>query len=301
MRIGVAATPDVAIPTLNWLLHSEHEIALIITQPDRPAGRGRNLQQSVVGDWAKEHQIAVIKPENSSELIGKIEELDLVLTIAYGVLLPQTILDLPKNGFLNLHFSLLPAYRGAAPVQRALQNGETVTGVSVFQLDKDMDTGPIFAQESIAIDTSWRSFELLQQLADLGPEVVQRAFTMIENGSSAQLHVGSVSIDPKSDKAEAQIDFSKDAMHISKCVRAFTNDPGAWTVWKGEPFKICATGSISAQIGHPGEISVADNAVFVSTGSGSLQLLRVIPAGKKEMDAIAWARGARLNGGESFG
>ena len=301
MRIGVAATPDVAIPTLHWLLHSEHEIALIITQPDRPAGRGRTLQQSVVGDWGNEHQIAVIKPENSSELVGKIEELDLVLTIAYGVLLPQTILDLPKNGFLNLHFSLLPAYRGAAPVQRALQNGDIVTGVSVFQLDKGMDTGPLFAQESIAIDTSWRSFELLQQLADLGPGVVQRAFTMIENGSSAQLQVGSVSIAPKIEKAEAKIDFAKDAMHISNCVRAFTYDPGAWTVWKGEPFKVCATGSISAQIGHPGEISVADNTVFVSTGSGSLQLLRVIPAGKKEMDAIAWARGARLNGGESFG
>ena len=301
MRIGVAATPDVAIPTLNWLLHSEHEIALIITQPDRPAGRGRNLQQSVVGDWANEHQIAVIKPENPSELLGRIEELDLVLTIAYGVLLPQPILDLPKNGFLNLHFSLLPAYRGAAPAQRALHNGETITGVTVFQLDKGMDTGPIFAQQSITIDASWRSFELLQQLADLGPEVVQRAFTMIENGSSAQLQVGSVSIAPKIDKAEAKIDFTKDALNISNCVRAFTYEPGAWTLWKGEPFKICATGSIGAQIGHAGEISVADNAVFVSTGSGSLQLLRVIPAGKKEMDAIAWARGARLNGGENFG
>ena len=123
MRIGVAATPDVAIPTLNWLLESDHEIALIITQPDRPAGRGQLLQQTVVAEWARGHQITLIKPESSQELLGTIDDLDLVLTIGYGVLLPESILSLPKHGFLNLHFSLLPAYRGAAPAQRALQNG----------------------------------------------------------------------------------------------------------------------------------------------------------------------------------
>lgn len=301
MRIGVAATPGVAIPTLNWLLHSEHEVALIITQPDRPAGRGRNLQQSIVAEWAALHQIQVLKPENPKELIGKIEDLDLVLTIGYGVLLPQSILDLPKKGFLNLHFSLLPAYRGAAPAQRALHSGEIVTGVTVFQLDKGMDTGPIFAQESIAIESSWRSFELLQHLANLGPEVVKRAFQMIDNGIQARDQVGVSSFAPKIDKAEAKIDFTNDAIYISNCIRAFTYEPGAWTLWKGEPFKICAAGSISTHIGIPGEVSVSDNSVFVSTGSGLLQLLRVIPAGKKEMDAIDWARGARLNSGDTFG
>ena len=109
MRIGVAATPDVAIPTLNWLLQSDHEIALIITQPDRPSGRGQILQQTAVAEWAHNHQIPVVKPESSQELVGKVEDLDLVLTIGYGVLLPESILSLPKNGFLNLHFSLLPA------------------------------------------------------------------------------------------------------------------------------------------------------------------------------------------------
>lgn len=301
MRIGVAATPDVALPTLNWLLHSKHEIALIITQPDRPAGRGRNLQQSVVADWAIDHQIPVVKPERPSDLVGKIEDLDVVLTIAYGVLLPEHVLKLPKMGFLNLHFSLLPAFRGAAPVQRALQNGETVTGVSVFQLDKGMDTGPVYVQESIAIDASWRSFELLHQLASLGPKAIEQAFEMIESGVSAQAQVGVASIASKIDKSEAKIDFDKDAQYISNCIRAFTYEPGAWTQWKGDPFKICATGLIVADAGITGQISVRDNTVFVSTGSGLLQLLRVIPAGKKEMDAIAWARGAHLNGGESFG
>jgi len=301
MRIGVAATPDVAIPTLNWLLQSEHEIALIITQPDRPAGRGRLLQQSLVGQWAHNHQIPLIKPVNSDELTGKIEQLELVLTIGYGVLLPESILALPKRGFLNLHFSLLPAYRGAAPAQRALHRGETVTGVTVFQLDKGMDTGPIFTQESIDIDPSWRSLELLEHLANLGPEVVKRSFEMIQSGQDPHAQVGVASAAPKMSKAEAKIDFNQDATQISNAIRAFTYEPGAWTIWKGEPFKVCAVEVSAEVIGKPGQVSVIDNSVIVSTGSNALRLLRVIPAGKKEMDAIDWARGAHLIGGEVFG
>ena len=301
MRIGVAATPDVAIPTLNWLLHSGHEVSVIITQPDRPAGRGRLLQQSVVADWAQEHQIPVLKPESSNELLGKIEHLDLVLTIGYGVLLPESILSLPKKGFLNLHFSLLPAYRGAAPAQRALHNGEDVTGVTVFQLDKGMDTGPIFAQESTAIDPSWRSFELLGHLASLGPEVVKRSLEMIESGQNSHAQVGVASSAPKITKAEAKIDFKIHSTQISNAIRAFTYEPGAWTLWKGEPFKICSVRASDEVVGKPGEVSLIDKSLFVGTGSDALELLRVIPSGKKEMDAIDWARGARLSGGEIFG
>jgi methionyl-tRNA formyltransferase len=301
VRIGVAATPDVAIPTLNWLLHSGHEVSVIITQPDRPAGRGRLLQQSVVADWAQEHQISVLKPESSDELLGKIEHLELVLTIGYGVLLPESILSLPKKGFLNLHFSLLPAYRGAAPAQRALHNGEEVTGVTVFQLDKGMDTGPIFSQESIAIDPSWRSFELLGHLASLGPEVVKRSLEMIESGQSSHAQVGVASSAPKITKTEAKIDFKDHSTQISNAIRAFTYEPGAWTLWRGEPFKICSVRASDAVVGRPGEVSVIDKSLFVGTGSTALELLRVIPSGKKEMDAIDWARGARLIGGEIFG
>ena len=301
MRIGVAATPDVAIPTLNWLLQSDHDIALIITQPDRPSGRGQILQQTVVAEWAHNHQIPVMKPESSQELVGKVEDLDLVLTIGYGVLLPESILLLPKKGFLNLHFSLLPAYRGAAPAQRALHNGEVVTGVTVFQLDKGMDTGPIFAQESIAIDPSWRSFELLDELANLGPDVVKRSFEMIESGKSSSEQTGNSTNAAKISKAEAKIDFTQDSTLIANAIRAFTYEPGAWTLWKGESFKICATGVSNTSSGTPGQILVIDKSVFVSTGSGAIELLKVIPAGKKEMDAIDWARGARLTGGEIFG
>jgi len=301
VRIGVAATPDVAIPTLNWLLQSEHEIGLIITQPDRPAGRGQVLQQTAVSDWAQGHQIPVVKPGSSQELVGTIEDLDLVLTIGYGVLLPENILSLPKHGFLNLHFSLLPAYRGAAPAQRALHNGETITGVTVFQLDKGMDTGPIFVQQLIHIDPSWRSFELLKHLSFLGPKVVEKSFEMIENGVSSRNQEGSPTNAPKISKSEAKIDFTLDSTMIANAIRAFTYEPGAWTLWKGESFKICATKDSSNPTGAPGQIAVIDKSVLVSTGSGSLELLRVIPAGKKEMDAIDWARGARLTGGEIFG
>ena len=301
MRIGVAATPEVAIPTLNWLLQSEHSNELIITQPDRPAGRGRLLQQSVVADWADANQITVLKPEGSQELLGKIEHLDIVLTIGYGVLLPLNILTLPKFGFLNLHFSLLPAYRGAAPAQRALLNGETQTGVTVFQLDKGMDTGPIYTQESVEIEPSWRNFELLQHLADLGPGVVQKSFEMIKNQESPKVQEGAASIAAKIDKAEARLDFTNEVIKVSNSVRAFTYEPGAWTLWKGEPFKICSTRISSTSKGVVGEVSVIDKSVFVTCANGSLEILRVVPAGKKEMDAIEWARGARLIGGEVFG
>jgi methionyl-tRNA formyltransferase len=301
VRIGVAATPDVAIPTLNWLLQSDYEIALIITQPDRPAGRGQVLQQTAVAEWAEGRQIPVIKPQSSQELVGTIENLDLVLTIGYGVLLPENILSLPKHGFLNLHFSLLPAYRGAAPAQRALHNGEAITGVTVFQLDKGMDTGPIFVQQSINIDPSWRSFELLKHLSDLGPKVVEKSFEMIEKGESSRNQEGLTTNAPKISKSEAKIDFTLDSTMIANAIRAFTYEPGAWTLWRGESFKICSTKVSRNPSGTPGQIAVIDKSVFVSTGSGSLELLRVIPAGKKEMDAIDWARGARLTGGEIFG
>ena len=301
MRLGVAATPDVAIPTLDWLLHSDHEVALIITQPDKPAGRGRVLKQSVVADWADQHGISIIKPETPSDLRGSLESLDCVITIGYGVLLPQQILDLPKHGFLNLHFSLLPAYRGAAPVQRALHNGDRVTGVSVFQLEKGMDTGPIYTQSSLDVEPSWRSFELLSALSKMGPAVVEQALKMIADGVPPIPQTGASSLAPKISKAEAQLDFSKPSEIIINSIRAFTYEPGSWSLWKGEPFKICSVKASDAVVGRPGEVSVIDKSLFVGTGSTALELLRVIPSGKKEMDAIDWARGARLSGGEIFG
>ena len=302
MRIGVAATPDVAIPTLDWLISSEHEIALVITQPDKPAGRGRGIKQSVVGEWASSRDIPVIKPISSDDLIGSIEDLDCVVTIGYGVLLPQHILNLPKHGFINLHFSLLPAYRGAAPAQRALQNGETATGVSVFQLEKGMDTGPIYSQRTIAIDPKWRTVELLQALAQEGPAAVRDALTMISEGQSPSVQQGEASLAPKITKQDAFLTFSTDAKSLVNAIRAFTYEPGAWCSWKNEPFKITSAAIAMDKQVPPAEIVFDGEKVLVGCAKSScIELLTVVPAGKKEMSAADWARGARLQGGENFG
>ena len=302
MRLGVAATPEVAIPTLNWLLESEHELALIITQPDKPAGRGRNLRQSPVADWADQHKVAIVKPEATEDLKVHLFNIDCVVTIGYGVLLPQSVLDIPQFGFLNLHFSLLPAYRGAAPVQRALQNGDSISGVSVFQLEKGMDTGPIYSTIAVHIEPQWRSTELLSVLSKLGPKAVEKALQMIERGESPSPQMGDSTIAPKISKLEAQIDFRKDSTTIVNHIRAFTYEPGAWCLWKGEPFKITAAISNNEIHLEQGEIVVLDKKVFVGCGNQTaIEILSVIPAGKKEMSSIDWARGARLQGGEHFG
>ena len=302
MRLGVAATPEVALPTLDWLQQSDHEIALIITQPDKPAGRGRLMTQSVVADWAEQYGISIIKPQSPSDLIGSLEELDCVITIGYGVLLPQQILDLPKHGFINLHFSLLPAYRGAAPVQRALHNGDTVTGVCVFQLEKGMDTGPIYTQAKVEIDPSWRSFELLSVLAKEGASVVDQALQMISQGLSPTPQSGVPSLAPKISKAEAQLDFSHTSVAVVNAIRAFTYEPGSWSLWKGEPFKITSAVPNNETEIPEAAVVVLENKVLVGCGNRSvIELLTVVPAGKKEMSAIEWARGARLQGGEHFG
>ena len=301
MRIGVAATPDVAIPTLDWLLQSEHSLELVITQPDKPAGRGRTLSQSIVGDWAVAHGISLFKPNSPDDLIGKIEDLDLILTIGYGVLLPERILSLPKHGFLNLHFSLLPAYRGAAPAQRALQNGEVKTGVSVFQLDKGMDTGPIYSQATIDIQPSWRSVELLNELAKVGVQSVSEALLLVKQGQTPTIQSGNSSIAPKISKAEAKIDFTTSALQVVNAIRAFTYEPGAWTTWKGEPFKITSARLASEHNFPTGTLATIEGSVFVGTKDGAVEILTVIPSGKKEMTASEWARGARLSGGELLG
>jgi methionyl-tRNA formyltransferase len=301
MRIGVAATPDVAIPTLDWLLQSEHSLELVITQPDKPAGRGRTLSQSIVGDWAVAHGISLFKPSSPDDLIGKIEDLDLILTIGYGVLLPERILSLPKHGFLNLHFSLLPAYRGAAPAQRALQNGEVKTGVSVFQLDKGMDTGPIYSQATVDIQPSWRSVELLKELAKVGVQSVSEALQLVKQGGTPTIQSGNSSIAPKISKAEAKIDFTTSALQVVNAIRAFTYEPGAWTTWKGEPFKITSAQLASEHNLPIGTLATIEGSVFVGTKDGAVEILTVIPSGKKEMTASEWARGARLSGGELLG
>ncbi len=302
MRLAVAATPDVALPTLEWLVGSEHEVVCIITQPDRPSGRGLKNKESSVSVWAKQRGLAVYKPESSSEMLPIVEGLDLVVTIGYGVILPESILNVPKHGFINLHFSLLPLYRGAAPAQRALENGDSETGVTVFKLDKGMDTGPIYFQEKIKIDTDWRSSDLLNVLANLGVRGIEQSITSIENSVDPTPQSGNATLAPKITKAEAKIDFNLPAKNIVQKIKAFTYEPGAWAIFNQEPFKVSRALVSSHVSDKPGAISLVADAVVVSCGAGSsIELLEVKPAGKREMSAIEWARGARLVEGDCFG
>lgn len=303
MRIAVAATPSVALPTLNWLRESSHSLDLIITRPDKQAGRGRKMRQSVVGDWANEFGIELAKPKHPSEMVNAIANFDLLIAIGYGVILPREVLITPKFGWINLHFSLLPKYRGAAPAQRALQNGELVTGATVFALNEGMDTGPIYAQSELGIDASWRAVELLENLAQLGPALIEQSIELIKSGVKPTEQSGPFSLAPKVTKAEAKIDWSQSSEVILNKARAFSLEPGPWTTWRSEPFGILrAQGSEFISATKPGTICVRGGRAYISAGQGcEIEILSVLPSGKREMSASTWINGARIQAGDFFG
>jgi methionyl-tRNA formyltransferase len=303
VRVGVAATPYVAIPTLDWLLRSSHDLALVITRPNKPAGRGRTLQESAVAKWASSHDVECIKPVASADLLDSLALVDLVITLGYGVILPVQILAVPRYGFINLHFSLLPAWRGAAPVQRAILQGDQLSGVTVFALDAGMDTGPIYLQRSSPIGPYENAGEVLMQLAELGPEVVAESIEMINAGVAPQVQrLDGVSYAKKVTKAEARINWSKNALSIHRQVRAFTPEPGSWTRWKDSTLQVTqarpfpSNGELT-----PGGILIENGNVIVGCGEESAVILEeVTPAGKRAMSAKNWTNGARIAKGDRF-
>ena len=301
MQIAVAATPEVAIPTLEALLLSEHDLVSVITQPDRPAGRGLSLKESPVAIWAKKHGISVQKPVDQEELKTAVVGIDLVITIGFGVIVKEEILNLPKYGFINLHFSLLPKWRGAAPVQRAIEAGDQITGVTVFMLDKGMDTGPIYRQKEIAMPRQATTESLLQDLSVVGAPVVLDAISAIESNEVPLIQsVDGASRAEKLSKDEGRIDWQDPSLKIERKVRAFYPAPGAWTTFRDEPIKIESANAVEEMAGLPGEIFLDGKDLFISTSEGSLQVLKVKPAGKASMDAISWINGARIAQRERF-
>ena len=301
MRIIVAATPGVAVPTLNWLLNSEHVLAAVITQPDRPAGRGRELKGSVVSQWAHENSVECFKPQDLAETALLVRDCDVLLTIGYGVLLPTEILTLPRHGCLNLHFSLLPRWRGAAPVQRAIEAGDSLSGVTVFQLDEGMDTGPIFSTKRFALDADITSDELLIELAELGVEAVVESLQAITDGKRPTTQSGEGATKAsKITKQECEIDWNLSAQVISQKVRAFTSNPGAWTRFRGDTLKIDSVSLEDSSL-KPGTLHIVDKKLIVGTGSNALAIGFLTPSGKSRMDALSWINGARITDGEYFG
>ena len=301
MKIIVAATPDVAIPTLEWLRDSQYEFLSIITQPDRPAGRGQSVRETDVSNWAARNGISCEKPESIEETARLLEGADVLLTIGYGVLLPENLLQIPQYGCLNLHFSLLPRWRGAAPVQRAIEAGDEVSGVTVFQLDTGMDTGPIYSIKRFALDSDITSDELFVELGQLGVEAVHDSLKAIEAGVRPipQSNEGATRA-RKILKEECEIDWNLDAQEISRKIRAFTSKPGAWTNFRGQVIKIDSIDITEDKL-PAGEISAVQRNVLVGTGSQALRIGFLTPAGKPRMDSASWLNGARLTNGERFG
>ena len=258
MRIAVAATPVVALPTLDLLKSSKYQLVRVITRPDRPTGRGRISQPTVVALWADENSIDCHKPEDDVQLAHSLHDVDLLITIGFGVILSKELLKIPSRGSINLYFSLLPRWRGAAPVQRAIEAGDHLSGVTVFQLDEGMDTGPIFVTKRFAIDSDITSDELLHELSQLGPEAIVETLALIENGKkpTAQDSAGAT-LARKLTKIEGKIDWTNSAESIHSKVRAFTSNPGAWTVFRNENL-ILQQPEISALRLKPGQIEVRD-------------------------------------------
>jgi methionyl-tRNA formyltransferase len=294
VRIAVAATPDVAIPTLNALLVSEHELVSVITRADAPAGRGRELQASPVAQWAKTRNLLTYKPESASLISELVKDLDLVITIGYGFILPESTLQVPRHGFINLHFSLLPRWRGAAPVQRAIESGDIATGVTVFKLDKGMDTGPIYVTEQIPLSPDVNSGELLLTLAKLGVGPVLQTLDLIKAGTEpkVQSEVGATRAE-KLSKEEGHIDWNCDAIAIQRKVNAFNPNPGAWSQFRGQNLKLNKV-RMTDQLLAPGAIEASNKSVFVGTSTTAIELLEVTPSGKSTLPASAWANGARI-------
>lgn len=306
MRLAVAGTPDVAIPTLEFLLAGEDSLVKVFTTEDKAVGRGRALTQSDVASWASDHGVECIKIGKASEMAAHLDDIDCVVTVAFGILLPEEILSIPTHGFINLHFSLLPAWRGAAPVQRAIENGDQALGISVFSLDEGMDTGPIYRQSSFPRDPSMRSKEALEFLGEQGVALIARTLEDISNGvSPTQQSEDGVSSAKKLSKSEVLIDWALPSAVIDRKVAAFYPNPIAYSHFRGEIVKITRCHMSSDLLADlslkPGEWMIERDRVLIGTGDRPLEIVELIPQGKSEMKATDWARGARINPGELCG
>jgi methionyl-tRNA formyltransferase len=302
MRLGVAATPEVALPTLNWLQTSAHTLVRVISQPDKPSGRGQEMHSSPVSQWAKANSIDLINPATVAEIDKALSDLDLLITIGYGRILPAQTLSIPKHGCINLHFSLLPKFRGAAPVQRAIEAGERESGVTVFALDPGMDTGPIYKSITVPIEPTMRSYELLEKLSVIGVTALENALIAIESGVAPVPQTGQASIAAKITREEAALDWNASSRALHNKIRAFYPQPQAWTNFRGQPLKISSAKIAVTDIKlEPGELKVVGNDCLIGTGDACLVLEKLTPAGKKEMSALDWSRGARFESSERCG
>ena len=331
MRLVVAGTPETAVPSLLALMGSSHEVVAVVTRPDARSGRGRTLAPSPVKEVALEHGIELLAPASprDPEFLARLAELgpDCCPVVAYGALVPRAALDVPAHGWVNLHFSLLPAWRGAAPVQRAIMAGDDVTGATTFVLEEGLDTGPVLGTLTETVRPADTSGALLERLAHAGAGLLVATMDGLADGSLVAVPqpLDGVSHAPKLTTDEARVRWDLPAHVVDRHVRGCTPAPGAWTTLRGERVKVGPVrfagasgpalsarpaagpsgpaGVMAAGDGpalRPGELHVSKRAVLVGTGSVPVELGEVRPHGKKPMPAADWARGVRLTTGDQL-
>ena len=307
MRLVFAGTPEAAVPSLAALLNSGHEVAAVVTRPDAPAGRGRQVAKSPVARYAEAAGLEILRPARPKDpdFVARLREIapDCCAVTAYGALIPQEVLDIPRHGWVNLHFSLLPAYRGAAPVQHAILHGDDLTGATTFRLVRELDAGPVFGVATEPIKPSDTAGDLLARLAQSGAELLVATMDGIESGAlvARPQPAEGISLAPKITTEDAHVDWGKPAPAVSRLIRACTPAPGAWSVLDGTRLRVgppagVAAASASGTTPGPGELLVERSRVLVGTATLPVELGDVQPDGKRLMRASDWARGLRLDG-----
>ena len=304
MRLVFAGTPAAALPSLDALLKSGHEVAAVVTRPDARSGRGLRLGHSPVAQRAAEAGIEILSPARPADpdFQARLCEIgpDCCPVTAYGALLPQSALDIPRHGWVNLHFSLLPAWRGAAPVQHAILHGDDVTGATTFRIVRELDAGPVYGMLTEAIGPDDTAGDLLDRLSAAGADLLVATLDGIESGEleARPQPADGVSLAPKVTTADAQVRWQQPAIAVGRLIRACTPAPGAWTELDGGRVKLgpAQPAAPGEEPLAPGELRLLRGRVLAGTGTAPVELGDVQADGKRTMTAADWARGLRLAG-----
>lgn len=305
MRLIFAGTPAFAATALSALHQAGHTIALVLTQPDRPAGRGMKLASSAVKQVALALGLPLaqpdsLKPDTVQDLL-RAAQAEVMIVAAYGLILPQAVLTIPARGCLNIHASLLPRWRGAAPIQRAILAGDMETGITIMQMDAGLDTGAMLLQKSLPIETDDTAGSLHDKLASLGAACVVDTLLRLDALKPEAQDSTYTTYAAKLSKAEAALDWSRPADELARCVRAYNPVPGAHAVWNGKAIKIWQASVDGSRTGSPGEVLAADeHGIVVACGEQTLRLLELQTAGGKRLSAAAFLAGHTLDRGSLF-
>ncbi|HEX6682886.1 MAG TPA: methionyl-tRNA formyltransferase [Candidatus Limnocylindrales bacterium] len=307
MRLVFAGTPATALPALDAIAASDHELVAVVSRPDAPSGRGRRMVRSPAAAWADERGIEVLTPARprEPEFLDRLRTIgpDCVPIVAYGALVPKEALTIPRFGWINLHFSVLPAWRGAAPVQHAVLHGDDFAGASVFQLEEGLDTGPVFGTLTEPISPADTAGDVLERLAVDGAGLLVSVLDAIEARSAQavpQPREG-ISLAPKITVEDAQVRWSEPAFAVDRRIRATTPAPGAWTIFRGERVKLGPVTPVpDGPPLRPGDLLAEKHRVLAGTATCPVRLGEVRASGKKPMSAVDWARGVRVSGQDRF-